>query len=56
VEVDEIFNLARPASPVHYRYDPIHTMTTSVLCALNMLGLAKRLRLPEFVDRGYPCR
>ncbi len=43
VEVDEIYNLACPASPVHYQHDPIHTMKTSVLGALNMLGLAKRL-------------
>ncbi|WP_029006854.1 UDP-glucuronic acid decarboxylase family protein [Azospirillum halopraeferens] len=43
VEVDEIYNLACPASPVHYRHDPIHTMKTSVLGAINMLGLAKRL-------------
>ncbi len=44
VEVDEIFNLACPASPVHYQHDPIHTIKTSVLGAINMLGLAKRLR------------
>lgn len=42
VEVDEIYNLACPASPFHYQYDPIHTMKTSVLGAYNMLGLAKR--------------
>ncbi len=42
VEVDEIYNLACPASPPHYQHDPIHTMKTSVLGALNMLGLAKR--------------
>lgn len=41
-EVDEIYNLACPASPPHYQADPIHTMKTSVLGALNMLGLAKR--------------
>jgi UDP-glucuronate decarboxylase len=46
VEVDQIFNLACPASPVHYQHDPVHTMKTSVLGALNMLGLAKRLRVP----------
>ena len=40
VEVDQIYNLACPASPVHYQYDPIHTMKTSVLGAMNMLGLA----------------
>lgn len=42
VEVDEIFNLACPASPVHYQYDPVQTTKTSVLGAINMLGLAKR--------------
>jgi UDP-glucuronate decarboxylase len=42
VEVDEIYNLACPASPVHYQWDPIQTMKTSVLGAFNMLGLAKR--------------
>ncbi len=40
-ELDEIYNLACPASPVHYQYDPIHTMKTSVLGALNMLELAR---------------
>lgn len=42
VEVDEIYNLACPASPVHYQHDPIQTMKTSVIGAFNMLGLAKR--------------
>ena len=42
VEVDEIFNLACPASPIHYQIDPVSTMKTSVLGAINMLGLAKR--------------
>jgi UDP-glucuronate decarboxylase len=42
VEVDEIYNLACPASPKHYQHDPIQTMKTSVLGAMNMLGLAKR--------------
>jgi len=42
VEVDEIYNLACPASPVHYQHDPIQTMKTSVIGAYNMLGLAKR--------------
>lgn len=42
-EVEEIYNLACPASPVHYQYNPIKTMKTSVIGALNMLGLAKRL-------------
>ena len=44
VEVDEIYNLACPASPVHYQYDPVQTTKTSVHGAINMLGLAKRLR------------
>lgn len=43
VEVDEIYNLACPASPVHYQYNPIKTMKTSVMGAINMLGLAKRI-------------
>lgn len=42
VEVDEIYNLACPASPAHYQYDPIHTTKTSFMGAMNMLGLAKR--------------
>ena len=45
VEVDEIFNLACPASPVHYQHDPVQTTKTSVMGAINMLGLAKRLRV-----------
>src|SRR5580658_4969279 len=44
VEVDEIFNLACPASPVHYQFDPVQTTKTSVIGAINMLGLAKRLK------------
>jgi len=44
VEVDEIYNLACPASPVHYQYDPVQTTKTSVHGAINMLGLAKRTR------------
>jgi UDP-glucuronate decarboxylase len=44
VEVDEIFNFACPASPVHYQHDPVQTTKTSVHGAINMLGLAKRLR------------
>ena len=43
VEVDEIYNLACPASPIHYQYNPIKTVKTSVMGAINMLGLAKRL-------------
>jgi UDP-glucuronate decarboxylase len=44
VEVDEIYNLACPASPVHYQFDPVQTMKTSVMGAINMLGLAKRVK------------
>jgi UDP-glucuronate decarboxylase len=44
VEVDDIFNLACPASPIHYQHDPVQTTKTSVHGAINMLGLAKRLR------------
>jgi len=43
VEVDEIYNLACPASPVHYQHDPVQTIKTSVHGAINMLGLAKRV-------------
>lgn len=48
LEVDEIYNLACPASPVHYQHDPVQTTKTSVHGAINMLGLAKRLRCPIF--------
>ena len=44
VEVDRIYNLACPASPIHYQYNPVKTIKTSVLGALNMLGLAKRVK------------
>ena len=44
VEVDQIYNLACPASPVHYQYNPVKTIKTSVLGAMNMLGLAKRVK------------
>lgn len=44
-EVDEIYNLACPASPVHYQFDPVQTTKTSVIGAINMLGMAKRLRI-----------
>ncbi len=44
VEVDEIYNLACPASPVHYQFDPVQTTKTSVMGAINMLGLAKRTK------------
>ncbi len=46
IEVDEIYNLACPASPVHYQFDPVQTLKTSVIGAINALGLAKRLRVP----------
>jgi UDP-glucuronate decarboxylase len=46
LEVDEIYNLACPASPVHYQRDPVQTTKTSVLGAINMLGMAKRLGIP----------
>ena len=46
VEVDQIYNLACPASPIHYQHDPIQTTKTSVPGAINMLGLAKRLNVP----------
>jgi len=45
VEVDRIFNLACPASPIHYQFDPVQTTKTSVMGAINMLGLAKRLKI-----------
>jgi UDP-glucuronate decarboxylase len=48
VEVDEIYNLACPASPIHYQFDPVQTTKTSVLGAINMLGLAKRVRARIF--------
>jgi len=44
LEVDQIYNLACPASPVHYQYNPVKTVKTSVMGAINMLGLAKRVR------------
>lgn len=48
VEVDEIYNLACPASPIHYQYDPVQTTKTSVHGAINVLGLAKRLKCKVF--------
>lgn len=45
VEIDEIYNLACPASPIHYQFDPVQTIKTAVHGAINMLGLAKRLRI-----------
>jgi len=44
IEVDEIYNLACPASPIHYQYNPIKTVKTSIMGAVNMLGLAKRIK------------
>ena len=46
IETDAIFNLACPASPIHYQFDPVHTTKTAVLGSINMLGLAKRLKIP----------
>ena len=46
VEVDAIYNLASPASPIHYQHDPVQTTKTNVVGAINMLGLAKRLGVP----------
>jgi UDP-glucuronate decarboxylase len=46
VEVDQIYNLACPASPIHYQHDPVQTTKVSVIGAINMLGLAKRLKIP----------
>ncbi|HQQ21743.1 MAG TPA: GDP-mannose 4,6-dehydratase, partial [Bacteroidales bacterium] len=43
-EVDQIYNLACPASPIHYQYNPIKTIKTSVMGSINMLGLAKRVK------------
>jgi UDP-glucuronate decarboxylase len=48
LEVDQIYNLACPASPVHYQYNPVKTVKTSVMGAINMLGLAKRVRARIF--------
>ena len=48
VEVDEIYNLACPASPIHYQFDPVQTTKVNVLGAINMLGLAKRLKIRIF--------
>ncbi len=48
IEVDEIYNLACPASPIHYQFDPVQTTKTSVIGAINMLGLAKRLKAKIF--------
>src|SRR6201995_3265752 len=56
VEADEIYNLACPASPVHYQFDPVQTTKTSVIGAINMLGLAKRVKakiLQSSTSEGY---
>src|SRR5260221_1291875 len=56
VEVDEIYNLACPASPIHYQHDPVQTTKTSVHGAINILGLAKRLHGRTFqasTNEGY---
>jgi len=50
VEVDAIYHLACPASPVHYQKDPVATTKTSVIGSINMLGLAKRLRIPILIS------
>lgn len=48
IEVDEIYNLACPASPIHYQHDPVQTTKTSVHGAINMLGLAKRIKAKKY--------
>ena len=48
VEIDEIYNLACPASPVHYQFDPVQTTKTSVMGAINVLGIAKRVKAKVF--------
>jgi nucleoside-diphosphate-sugar epimerase len=53
IEVDEIYNLACPASPIHYQYNPIKTIKTSVLGAINMLGLAKRIKAKNVSRQKY---
>ena len=55
VEVDEIYNLACPASPIHYQRDPVQTTKTSVLGAINMLGLAKRVKARVFQASTSEC-
>ena len=55
VEVDEIYNLACPASPIHYQRDPVQTTKTSVLGAINMLGLAKRVKGKIFQASTSEC-
>ncbi len=55
IEVDEIYNLACPASPIHYQRDPVQTTKTSVIGAVNMLGLAKRLKAKIFQASTSEC-
>lgn len=55
VEVDEIYNLACPASPIHYQFDPVQTTRTSVIGAINMLDLAKRLRIKVLQASTSEC-
>ena len=55
VEVDEIYNLACPASPIHYQRDPVQTTKTSVVGAINMLGLAKRVKAKVFQASTSEC-
>ena len=47
LEVDQIYNLACPASPIHYQYNPVKTVKTNVMGTINMLGLAKRVQCPH---------
>ena len=54
VEVDEIYNLACPASPIHYQRDPVQTTKTSVHGAINMLGLAKQIKARILQAEGKP--
>src|SRR5436190_3757050 len=53
LEVDQIYNLACPASPIHYQYNPVKTVKTNVMGTLNMLGLANRVR-PRFLQASPP--
>ncbi|MEJ7709192.1 MAG: GDP-mannose 4,6-dehydratase [Pyrinomonadaceae bacterium] len=55
LEVDQIYNLACPASPVHYQFNPVKTVKTSVMGAINMLGLAKRVRAASCRRRPQRC-
>ncbi len=48
IEIDEIYNLACPASPIHYQFDPVQTTKVNVSGSINMLGLAKRLKIKIF--------